>query len=51
VTGRFDALARCPGILRGVCFAGEHAILGITKPHPEDLYAGLALDDYFAHEP
>jgi uncharacterized protein (TIGR03032 family) len=48
-TGRFEALARCPGILRGLCFVGEHAILGVSMPQPDDLYSGLALDDYL-HE-
>lgn len=45
-SGRFEAVVRCPGILRGVCFADDYAILGLSKPHPDDLYAGLPLEEY-----
>jgi uncharacterized protein (TIGR03032 family) len=41
--GRFKPLAFCPGFLRGLAFAGGHAIVGLSKPRYKR-FEGLALD-------
>ena len=33
-----------PGFLRGLCFVGDYAVVGSSKPRRGDLYSGLALD-------
>ena len=43
--GRFEPVAFCPGFLRGLAFAGHHAIVGLSKPRKEQAFSGLALDD------
>lgn len=44
-SGRFEALAFAPGFVRGLCFVGDYAVLGASKPRHGGLYSGLALDD------
>lgn len=41
--GRFKPVAFCPGFLRGLAFAGGHAIVGLSKPRYKR-FEGLPLD-------
>jgi uncharacterized protein (TIGR03032 family) len=43
--GRFEPVAFCPGFLRGLAFAGDFAIVGLSKQRKERTFSGLALDD------
>lgn len=43
--GRFEPFAFAPGFVRGLCFAGDYAVIGTSKPRHGDLYSGLELDD------
>lgn len=43
--GSFEPIAFAPGFLRGLCFSGNYAIVGSSKPRHGNLYSGLALDD------
>ena len=43
--GTFDPVAFGPGFLRGLCFVGDYAVVGSSKPRRGDIYSGLALDD------
>ncbi len=43
-SGRFEALAFCPGYLRGLAFAGDYAVVGLSKPRGNKTFEGLALD-------
>jgi uncharacterized protein (TIGR03032 family) len=47
-TGRFEPLAFCPGYLRGLAFAGDFAIVGLSKPRRENAFGGLKLDSELA---
>ena len=48
-TGTFEAIAFCPGYLRGLAFWQDFAIVGLSKPRREDqTFSGLALDDQLA---
>jgi uncharacterized protein (TIGR03032 family) len=40
-------LAFCPGYLRGLAFAGEYAVVSLSRPR-ERTFAGLALDEELA---
>lgn len=42
-TGHFEAVAFCPGYLRGLDFIGDYAIAGISKPRDKN-FSGLQLD-------
>jgi uncharacterized protein (TIGR03032 family) len=44
-SGRFEAIAFCPGFIRGLAFHGGYAIVGLSKPRRERAFSGLALDD------
>jgi uncharacterized protein (TIGR03032 family) len=47
--GTFQPLTFCPGYLRGLAFAGEYAIVGLSGPrHDQKTFGGLALDDELA---
>lgn len=41
--GVFEAVAFCPGYLRGMCFIGDHAVISLSKPRGSDAYDGLVL--------
>ena len=41
--GRFEPRVFCPGFLRGLSFAGDHAFVGLSKPRYKR-FEGLALD-------
>jgi uncharacterized protein (TIGR03032 family) len=43
-SGAFVPLAFCPGYLRGLAFAGDHAIVGLSRPRHDKTFSGLALD-------
>jgi len=43
--GRFEPLTFCPGYLRGLTFAGDYAVVGLSKPRRDNTFGGLALQD------
>ncbi len=43
--GRFEPVAALPGFARGLCFVGDYAVVGTSKPRHGDIYSGLGLDD------
>ena len=43
-SGRFEAVAFCPGYARGLAFVGRHAILGLSMPRENRTFSGLPLD-------
>ena len=49
-SGRFEAIAFCPGFIRGLAFCGDYAIVGLSKPRREEAFSGLALDDALKHK-
>jgi uncharacterized protein (TIGR03032 family) len=44
-SGVFVPLAFCPGYLRGLAFAGDYAVVGLSRPRHDKTFAGLALDE------
>jgi uncharacterized protein (TIGR03032 family) len=47
--GTFQPLTFCPGYLRGLAFAGDYAIVGLSGPrHDQKTFGGLALDEELA---
>ena len=44
-SGKFRPITFCPGYLRGLTFAGDYAIAGISRPRKEKTFTGLELDD------
>jgi uncharacterized protein (TIGR03032 family) len=44
-TGKFEAVALCPGYARGLAFAGNHAIIGLSLARDNRTFSGLALED------
>lgn len=46
----FTPLAFCLGYLRGLAFAGDFAIAGLSKPRDNKTFTGLALDENLAKE-
>lgn len=44
-TGKFIPIAFCPGYLRGLAFAGNYAIVGLSKPRDNKTFTGLPLDE------
>ena len=43
--GRFEPLAFCPGYARGLAFAGNHAVIGLSLARENRTFSGLDLDD------
>lgn len=43
--GRFVPVAFCPGYLRGMAFAGDFAVVGLSQARGHKTFGGLALDD------
>jgi uncharacterized protein (TIGR03032 family) len=41
--GRFEPVAFCPGYARGLAFAGDWAVVGLSRPR-EATFTGLPLD-------
>ena len=46
--GRFEPVAFCPGYGRGLAFAGDFAVVGLSKPRESRTFQGLALDERLA---
>lgn len=44
MTGRFTAIAFCPGYARGLTFVGDHAVIGLSLPRDNKTFQGLPLD-------
>jgi uncharacterized protein (TIGR03032 family) len=44
-SGRFEPRAFCPGYARGLTFAGDHAIVGLSLPRENRTFQGLPLDE------
>jgi uncharacterized protein (TIGR03032 family) len=44
-SGRFEAIAFCPGYLRGLSFHGDFALVGLSKPRRSQSFEGLALKE------
>lgn len=44
----FMAVAFCPGYLRGLAFARDFAVVGLSKPRDNKTFSGLPLDDNLA---
>lgn len=47
-TGRFEAVAFCPGYARGLAFVGGHAVVGLSMARENRTFQGLPLDDALA---
>jgi uncharacterized protein (TIGR03032 family) len=47
-TGTFERIAFCPGYLRGLAFAGDYALVGLSRPRHDKTFSGLPLDDELA---
>jgi uncharacterized protein (TIGR03032 family) len=43
--GKFEPVAFCPGYARGLAFAGDFALVGLSKARENKTFSGLALDD------
>jgi len=41
--GRFEAVAFCPGYLRGLAFIGDYALVGLSEPRENKTFSGLPL--------
>ena len=46
--GPFEPLTFCPGYLRGLAFAGDYAVVGLSHPRHEKTFSGLALETELA---
>jgi len=44
-SGRFETRAFCPGYARGLSFAGDHALIGLSLARENRTFSGLALDE------
>lgn len=44
-TGKFEAVAFCPGYLRGLAFSGDYAVLGMSQPRGNKTFEDLPLDE------
>jgi uncharacterized protein (TIGR03032 family) len=49
-TGVFEAIAFCPGYLRGLAFLDGHAIVGLSEPRGNRTFTGLPLEARLAAE-
>jgi uncharacterized protein (TIGR03032 family) len=43
--GTFGPLTFCPGYLRGLAFAGDYAVVGLSRPRHDKTFGGLTLDE------
>ena len=43
--GRFNPIAFCPGFARGLAFAGDRLLVGLSLPRQHRDFSGLPLDD------
>ena len=44
-TGTFQAVAFCPGFMRGLYFQGDYALVALSRPRHNKTFAGLPLDE------
>ncbi|MDP2901943.1 MAG: DUF4915 domain-containing protein [Methylovulum sp.] len=44
-TGRFVPVTFCAGYMRGLCFHGDFALVGLSKPRHNKNFSGLPLDE------
>lgn len=44
ISGRFTAIAFCPGYARGLAFIGNYAVVGLSRARENRTFAGLPLD-------
>jgi uncharacterized protein (TIGR03032 family) len=44
-TGKFEPVTFCAGYLRGLAFAGDYAVVGMSRPRHDKTFGGLALDE------
>ncbi len=49
-SGRFEPIAFLPGYGRGLCFVGQHAVIGLSEPRENRTFAGLALEERLERE-
>jgi uncharacterized protein (TIGR03032 family) len=47
-SGTFVPLTFCPGYLRGLAFAGDYAVVGLSRPRQDKTFSGLDLDQELA---
>jgi uncharacterized protein (TIGR03032 family) len=47
-SGRFEAVAFCPGYARGLAFSGQHAVIGLSLARETRTFQGLPLDQTLA---
>ncbi len=45
-SGKFVAIAQCPGFARGLTFVGDYAVIGISKLRDNTFSSGLAIAGY-----
>jgi uncharacterized protein (TIGR03032 family) len=48
VGGPFEPLTFCPGYMRGLAFAGDYAVVGLSRPRHDKTFGGLPLDGNLA---
>jgi uncharacterized protein (TIGR03032 family) len=41
----FERLTFCPGYLRGLAFAGDYAVVGLSRPRQDRTFGGLELEE------
>jgi len=46
--GQFEPLTFCPGYLRGLAFAGDFAVVGLSHPRHDQTFGGLVLEEELA---
>ncbi|BBK31409.1 uncharacterized protein (TIGR03032 family) [Stella humosa] len=49
-TGRFQPVCFLPGFARGLAFAGDHAVIGVSRPRENRTFEGLVLNERLAAE-
>jgi uncharacterized protein (TIGR03032 family) len=47
-SGRFESVTLCPGYARGLAFAANHAIIGLSLARENRTFSGLALEEALA---
>jgi uncharacterized protein (TIGR03032 family) len=47
-SGLFTPVAFCPGYARGLAFAGNHAVIGLSRPRHNQTFEGLELGERLA---
>lgn len=49
-SGRFEPICFLPGFARGLSFAGDHAVIGLSRPRENRTFEGLALNERLLRE-